>query len=164
LRSVQLARAANDPQTLAKALASYGVVLLEAGRGDEAAITSDELMSPSAGGLRFGAEWADAAVVFAALGRSQELLAALAGVQATRWTGAAKLYAGGEFERAADLYAEMGTLPYEAYARLQAAKALVAQEKRAQADAQLQQALAFYRSVGATRYVREGEARLAASA
>ena len=40
----------------------------------------------------------------------------------------------------------------------------MAQGRRAEADEQLQQALAFYRSVGATRYVRECEALLAASA
>jgi hypothetical protein len=36
--------------------------------------------------------------------------------------------------------------------------------KRAEADRELRSALAFYRSVGATRFVREGEALLAASA
>jgi hypothetical protein len=40
----------------------------------------------------------------------------------------------------------------------------MAQGRRAEADEQLQQALAFYRSVGATRYVRECEALLPASA
>ncbi len=36
--------------------------------------------------------------------------------------------------------------------------------RRAEADEQLQQALDFYRSVGATQYVRECEALLAVSA
>ena len=40
----------------------------------------------------------------------------------------------------------------------------VADGRRAEADVQLQKALAFYRSVGATRYIREGEALLAATA
>jgi hypothetical protein len=40
----------------------------------------------------------------------------------------------------------------------------VAEGRRAEADAQLEQALAFYRSVGATRYIREAEALLAVSA
>ncbi len=46
----------------------------------------------------------------------------------------------------------------------QAAKALVAQGRRPEADAQLAKALAFYRSVGAKRYLREAEALLAATA
>jgi hypothetical protein len=48
--------------------------------------------------------------------------------------------------------------------RLCAAEQLVAEGRRAEADEQLAQALAFYRSVGATRHVREAEALLAATA
>jgi len=58
----------------------------------------------------------------------------------------------------------MGAARSEALARLRAAERLVRDGRRAEADEQLQRALAFYRSVGATRYVREGEALLAASA
>ena len=48
--------------------------------------------------------------------------------------------------------------------RLAAARLLVEQGRRAEADEQLGRALAFYRSVGATRYLREGESLLAAAA
>jgi len=58
----------------------------------------------------------------------------------------------------------MGSLPDEALARLRAAEVSAAAGRRAEADEHLQRALAFYRSVGATRYIREGEALLAASA
>ena len=44
------------------------------------------------------------------------------------------------------------------------AQTLIDDGRRAEADEQLQRALTFYRSVGATRYIREGEALLAASA
>lgn len=44
------------------------------------------------------------------------------------------------------------------------AKRFVAEGRRAEADVQLQKALAFWRSVGATRYTREGETLLAATA
>ena len=47
---------------------------------------------------------------------------------------------------------------------LQSAALLAMAGRRAEADAQLGPALAVYRGVGATRYVREGEALLAASA
>jgi hypothetical protein len=53
---------------------------------------------------------------------------------------------------------------FEAYARFRAAAGLVATGSRREADAQLGRAIAFYRSVGATRYIREGEALLAATA
>jgi hypothetical protein len=82
----------------------------------------------------------------------------------TRWLDAAGTYASGAFEEAADVYAEIGSVPDEAFARLRAAEALVAAGRRPEADAQLQQALAFYRSVGATVYIREAESLFAVSA
>ena len=51
-----------------------------------------------------------------------------------------------------------------AWVRLRAAQALVAENRRAEADEHLGRAVAFYRSVGATRYIREGEALFAATA
>jgi len=54
---------------------------------------------------------------------------------------------------AADLLGEIGALPQEAFTRL-----------RSGDPAQVEKALAFYRSVGATRYIRVGETLLAASA
>ena len=44
------------------------------------------------------------------------------------------------------------------------AASLVAERRHADADVHLQRALTFYRSVGALRYIREGEALLSASA
>jgi hypothetical protein len=70
----------------------------------------------------------------------------------------------GNYLAAADIYAEMGSLPAEAYARLRATAQLVAAGQRHEADRQLQPALAFWRSVSATRYVREAEALLPATA
>ena len=60
-----------------------------------------------------------------------------------------------------DLFGEIGSLPDEALARLRAAEKLVAAGRHAEADEQLARALAFWRSVRATRYIREGEALLA---
>jgi hypothetical protein len=48
--------------------------------------------------------------------------------------------------------------------RLRAAETLAAQGHRIEANEQLDKALAFYRSVGATRYIREAEALVAATA
>jgi hypothetical protein len=59
---------------------------------------------------------------------------------------------------------EIGAATQAAFLRLRAAEQLVHEGRRAEADDQLSRALAFYRSVGATRYIREGEALLAASA
>jgi class 3 adenylate cyclase/tetratricopeptide (TPR) repeat protein len=80
------------------------------------------------------------------------------------WLQAAAAVARGELDSAADQLAELRCPPLESYVRLRAAERLVAEGRRVEADAQLQRALAFWRSVGATRYIREGEALLAATA
>ena len=67
----------------------------------------------------------------------------------------------GDLRGAADLHAEMGSPTLEAEDRLHAGRRFVEQGHRAEADVELQKALAFYRSVDATAYVAEIEALLA---
>jgi hypothetical protein len=83
---------------------------------------------------------------------------------ATPWMEAARAYAAGELEEAADILGAIHAVPDEAFVRLRAAEALMHEGRRAEADAELQKALAFYRSVGATAYIREAEGMFAASA
>jgi hypothetical protein len=82
----------------------------------------------------------------------------------TRWDRAAEAVLDGRWVDAADAYDEIGTQPFAALAALRATQTFVEEGRRAEADEQLHRALAFYRSVGATRYIREGESLLAASA
>jgi hypothetical protein len=72
-------------------------------------------------------------------------------------------YASGELSRAADIFGEIGARPEEAYARLAASSQFVEAGQRARAESELQQSLAFWRSVDATAYMSEGEALLAAA-
>jgi hypothetical protein len=51
----------------------------------------------------------------------------------------------------------IGSVADTAYARLRAAESLVEAGRRTEADEQLTRALTFYRSVGPSRYVRQGE-------
>jgi class 3 adenylate cyclase/tetratricopeptide (TPR) repeat protein len=74
------------------------------------------------------------------------------------WRAAGCAVAGGDLDRAAELYEEIGARPHWAYARLAAA------EERGTAGPELERALAFYREVGATAYLERGEALLAKSA
>ena len=67
-------------------------------------------------------------------------------------------------KRAAGIFRKMGAAANEARCRLWLAEELIRQHRRPEADVELQRALAFYRSVAATRYIREGEVMLAASA
>jgi hypothetical protein len=78
--------------------------------------------------------------------------------QRSLWVAAAIEYLGRNLERAAEIYARMGSLPDEAYARLRAAEQFAADGNPTRADAHREIALRFYRSVGAMRYVREAEA------
>ena len=115
---------------------------------------------------RYRATWelCDIAVALIALDRIEALRVAVDAAKETRWAEALRHYLTGEFDRAADVFAEMKAPWDEADARLRAAGQLVADSRRAEAHEQLQRALTFYRSVGATRYIRQGEELLAASA
>ena len=80
------------------------------------------------------------------------------------WLRAVRAIAAGDLAGAAEIYDEMGALSAAAFYHLRAAEQHVEEGRRAEADEQLRPALAFYRGLGATRYVREGDALLAASA
>jgi tetratricopeptide (TPR) repeat protein len=162
-----LTRAAEDPQLLFPSLAYRSRVLLATGRGADAVPLVDELLERlRSSRSSLVSYWAmPFAVVLTALGRPSELeTVAQNATISHRWLDAARAYAARAFEEAADILADMGAIPDEAFVRLRAAEALVDAGRRAEADAQVQRALAFYRSVGATAYVREGESLFAASA
>jgi hypothetical protein len=89
---------------------------------------------------------------------------ALAAHPETPWTEMVRAYARGDLVGAADILGRIGSRPDEAEARLRAAERLFADGSAEAADEQLQRALAFYRSVGAARYVSECEALMAAPA
>jgi tetratricopeptide (TPR) repeat protein len=158
---------AKDPQTLYPVIAFRASTLLAVGQRRDAQEHAEELLGRWSETRAFvRSSWVvDLAVVLWALGRGRDLVTALEGARArTPWLHAAVAYAEGDFEAAAARFAEIGSRPSEAASRLRAAEKLVAAGRLAEADAQLRHALAFYRSVGAIRYVREGEQLLAASA
>jgi class 3 adenylate cyclase/tetratricopeptide (TPR) repeat protein len=165
-KSLALGREAKDPQTLLPALSFAAFAFLATGRHEEAAVVADELVDlEPLGGVTGNNVFADLPWILRALGRSEELLAALEGTTVrTPWIDAVAWIARADFVGAAEIYADMGTRPYEAFARLRAAERLVDEGHRAEADEQLHRALAFWRSVGATSYIRQGEALLAATA
>jgi len=163
---IALSGEAKDPQVVHPALAAHCRVLLAAGRRAEAERVVDELLGLLAlGKTGFISYWAiPFAVVLAALGRGGELEPAIEGRTETRWQTAVVAYAAGDLERSAELLDEIGAPVDAAYARLRAADALAAEGRRSEADTQLQQALAVFRSVGATAWINEAETLFAASA
>jgi tetratricopeptide (TPR) repeat protein len=167
-RAVEVARPIGDPQRLLTALPRAAFVFLSAG-GERRA---EELLDESLQRLRelthFGYGGVDIhllAWVALAHEREADVLAVIERESfQSLWVQAGRAVVARQFRDAADTLEQIGDLPYEAFYRLRAAEHLVADGRRAEADEQLNRALAFYRRVGATRYVREGEALLAASA
>ena len=156
-------RRAKDPQALAPPLSLAARLYVDERRLDEAAQHIDELIALAVDRFDPADDWPDIVETLLALGRRDELATLLEPFRETGWIAAARLHAAGDPVAAAAVYEAMGSGPDEAHARLAAAKELVAAGRRAEADEQLTRALGFFRSVGATRYVREGEALLAAA-
>jgi tetratricopeptide (TPR) repeat protein len=166
-RALDLARTAKDPQVLwpALAIAARAFSATDPRRSD--ALVAELLSDWRKFGWpnTAGSDWlADACFASPLPARAEELLEGAAQTRShTPWLEAAVACASGDFRGAADVYAGIGALPDEASARLRAAEVLVREGRRGEADVELKQALAFWRSVGATAYVREAEALLAAT-
>jgi tetratricopeptide (TPR) repeat protein len=150
---------AKDPQARFPATAAAAHVYLELGDPPRARPPGEEFLDAvvAGGGLGFATSalhilsW-----TIAVIGRGPELAEAVKRFGDNPWARAAATYALGDPVGAAEILGGIGAVTSEAYCRLAAA--------RAGDLAQLEPALRFYRSVGATRYVREGESLLAASA
>jgi tetratricopeptide (TPR) repeat protein len=157
------AREAGDPQIVGP-LVAWNARLL--GSTPEAHALFDELMDMwLASGLPGAATGIpDGAAVAFALGRKQQFIDAATTIGGGPWLQAGVAHASGELSRAAEILAEIGARPEEASARLAAASRLVDAGQRSQAESELRLSLAVWRSVGATAYIREGEALLAACA
>jgi tetratricopeptide (TPR) repeat protein len=80
------------------------------------------------------------------------------------WLKAGREILDGQFEAAAATFDEIGSVPDEAEARLRAGQGLLVEGRRAEAGEQFERALAFYRSVGATRWASRCEQPFADSA
>ncbi len=167
VEALDAARARMEVQGLHPALAIHARASLAASARAEALGAVVELLERFAaeGSQQLSGTLPDFVVAAVELGRADAFRQAIATIKKpTPWIDAARAFADGDFTAAAAMYAQIGSLPDAAYARLRAAKALVESGRPVEADEPLQDALAFYRSVGATRYISEGEALLAATA
>jgi tetratricopeptide (TPR) repeat protein len=163
-RSLELARQIKDPQTLLPSLLGCARGLATLGKIDEARALATEALELAREHIEHATILGVLSSVARRLGLQQELRALLERAPESPWKDVALAGARGDFSRAADLYAGIGSPTLEAEARLCAAEELVDAGHRAEGEGQLEKALAFYRQVGATRYIQQGEALLAASA
>jgi hypothetical protein len=150
---VEFARLDGYPQAIQPALGTRALVLVSTGDLVSANALADELLKPSEAVRSAFAGPCFAIWTFAQLGRADEFISRLSGARRTPWFAAAEAGAAGDWLRAAEIYRSIGTQSDEAFALLQTGE-----------DAHLRTALTFFRSVSATRYVREAEAQLAAIA
>jgi hypothetical protein len=150
-RAVELARGQKDPQALAPALANRAVMLIYSDLREAAAQLIDEVVARR--GSVYWSALLDLAWALFNLGRADELLQRADVLVTSPWSEAALAIASGKAAEAAGILAEISAVSDAAYARL-----------RSGDETEVRRAVEFYRSVGATRYVREGEALLPASA
>jgi len=156
VRALELARQIRDPQMLLPALTVQLHVRFELGQLDEASTLATEILAhrpamawlPPSVGLAWSAE---------ELGIGDAVTQWIDGIaMKSTWNEAARAILAADFAQAADIFFQIGSLPDEARARVKAGE---------HGDrAQLERALEFYRSAGATRYAQQCETLLAASA
>ncbi|HEX5245867.1 MAG TPA: adenylate/guanylate cyclase domain-containing protein [Gaiellaceae bacterium] len=162
-RSVELGRAAADPQVYLTSLADAIYVLVDLGALEEARALASEL----AGALdsQHGRPWMvyTAALVAERVALTEPLR--VLALQASDESGE-KLRGllDGRLAEVAALEEADGRRVRAGRIHLAAAERLVAEGRHTEADGHIEAALAFYRSVGATRYVERLEALLAATA
>jgi class 3 adenylate cyclase/tetratricopeptide (TPR) repeat protein len=165
-RGVEVGRSARDPQALLPTLAERGRVLMLIGRTDEAVASIQEILDSM--GPQPVMDWAwwivPAAIVFAEVGRAQEILALGGEELPSRWIQAGRHWAAGDLSRAADVFGEIGSAPDEAYARMKHAERLAVDGRAAEAERDLARAAELYRAMGATAYLDQAEGVLASSA
>jgi tetratricopeptide (TPR) repeat protein len=152
-RALALARESGDRLNLDPALAFGARVLLAADQAADAGKLLDELLAAVGGGLLKPDLGVDLAVDLVELGRPVE---ALDEVLPSRWLDAARAFAGGDPATAARIYAEIGSRPDEAAARLAAARRLLP-HRPAKGRTELDRAIAFFREAGATASLEQAK-------
>ena len=159
------ARQAKDPQILHPALAVSAYVFAATGRADKGHQMLDELFATGTAVLStLFVSFTDCILAAEILGRRDEARRWLGAPGNSPWFAAARALIDQEFAQAAQSLDSMGAARSAALARLRAAQELLKTGSRADVDNQLRHALNFFRSVDATRFIREGEALLATSA
>jgi hypothetical protein len=161
-RAVELARV-SDLQAQSQAYCIGGSVALAARRHKEASDLASDLAAlgpPMVPALCAPfPTLAEVAWFFYDLDRAGEFIEVVLDPDPIKspWNDAAQAICKGQFARAADVIDRIGHPACSAYARLRAAEALAAAGEDAEAAAQRAQAEAFYRPVGAIRFIGNGE-------
>jgi tetratricopeptide (TPR) repeat protein len=157
--ALEFARATAEPFNIFPALAFHARAWREH-EPDRAHASAAELIDGLAAGQPFWGAWSLPDLLAGLtdgrrLGELRNLLRVAK--PRTGWYGAASAVIDGDFARAADLYAAMGSKPDEAVAGLRAAERSVTVGNDVRAQDHLARSLAFFSRVGAQTYMRDAE-------
>ncbi|HLG08072.1 MAG TPA: adenylate/guanylate cyclase domain-containing protein [Gaiellaceae bacterium] len=163
-RALALARESKDPLALAAVAAVSAGSHAELRRWDDARRLVHELI-PVIRARPEAAGWESMVAPYAEhLSVREELRAIVAKAPPSAWNDVSLLSLDLDFRGAAEIAAAMPNPPLEAWQRRSAGAQLIEAGRRAEGEVELQKALAFYRSVGATFFIQRAEALLAKSA
>ena len=163
---VALSRPTMDPQAVWPSLLVLSRLALQQGLEEEAEASMNELTdsieaTESAGDAQ---EWhVELIHVLVDADCSGEAKRIVERLPTGVWRDACTAVLEGRYADAADLLGGTGEQPLQAELRLRAATQLVAEGRLGEAHAQLERARAFWRTVGATAYLRDADQLLAAA-
>ena len=151
------ARDAGDAQLVIPTLALLARLLSASRRPETQSVAAELVDVCRRTPVTLASDWfPEAALAFAEVGRAADIQALADTVPTpTPWLDAGLAFGQGDAAAAVEIFAEMGARPNEAEARLLAA--------RAGDEAKLDEAIEFFREVGASAYLIEAEGLLAKS-
>jgi predicted ATPase/class 3 adenylate cyclase len=157
-KALEGSRGMGESQVFFPALGVAALIYLELGRDEDAREIAAELIAR----MRGTADWRilDFAFVAERLGYADALRPFVERLPPTPMRAANLALVCGDYGTAAQLLGEGGLDFPAADARRLGAETLAAAGRRPEAEAELERALAFYRRVGAARYIRRAEALL----
>jgi class 3 adenylate cyclase/tetratricopeptide (TPR) repeat protein len=160
-RGVALSRELKDPTRILPSLLHYIRALVLAGRADEARPLMGEAMELARATPSIAQSLGIIVTEAPRLGLVEDVVQIIELAPDGPWKEAALAEARGDGVRAAGLYHDMGALAVEADVRFGAAEALLEDGRVEEGLAELEKALAFYRTVRATFFLERGAALLA---
>ena len=134
-------------------------------RRRQVAVLADELAAAGAGNQTSRiSEWAVTLPIALALTGQLERFGFSITDQLSTWGPASRLLFDGRFEEAADALGEFGARSEQALARLLAGRALIERGHVADGEAQLRQAIEFWRPRRAAAYLAQAESAISRTA
>ena len=159
--TLEQAHRVQDPQRLLPTLAAAAVSFVLLDEEDCARTAADEAIALAQEHVHLTSAASHLALVAGRLGVHDQLRELAELSPEGPWKNVTVAAVQGDLKRAGDFYAEIGVPTFEALARLLGGEDLIQAGRRTEGEAELQRALAFYRSVGATFLIERGERLLA---